>query len=101
MAGGRSRRDHGVQNAGMEVTLRLVSARQHPSTHPILGGDSVGGWGGVDAASSARSVQSRRGWGLVLRSTAASWRRTRSSMSLDDGAQGSSVSQLSSWLKIR
>jgi hypothetical protein len=39
--------------------------------------------------------------GLVLRSTATSWRRTRSSMSLDDDARGSSVSQLSSRLKIR
>ena len=39
--------------------------------------------------------------GLALRSTATSWRRTRSSMSLDDGARGSSVSQFSSWLKIR
>ena len=45
--------------------------------------------------------QLTRGVGLVLRSTATSWRRTRSSMSLDDGVRGSSVSQLSSWLKIR
>ena len=34
------------------------------------------------------------GLGLVLRSTATSWRRTSSSMSLDDDARGSSVSKL-------
>jgi hypothetical protein len=44
--------------------------------------------------------QSSRGLGLVLRSTATSWRRTSSSMSLDD-AWPSSVSPLRSWLKIR
>jgi site-specific DNA recombinase len=55
----------------------------------------------ISAANTARSAQSRRGFGLVLRSTATSWRRTRSSTSLDDDARGSSVSQLNSWLKIR
>jgi hypothetical protein len=34
--------------------------------------------------------------GFVLRSTATSWRSTRSSMSFDDDVRGSSVSQLSS-----
>jgi len=38
----------------------------------------------ISAANTARSDQSRRGRGLVLRRTATSWRRTRSSMSLDD-----------------
>ena len=41
------------------------------------------------------------GLGVGSAEYATSWRRTRSSMSLDDGARGSSVSQLSSWLKIR
>ena len=50
----------------------------------------------ISAANTARSAQSRRGLGLVLRSTATSWRRTSSSMSLDDDARPSSVSQLRS-----
>ena len=42
----------------------------------------------IRAANSARSAQLRRGLGVVLRSTATSWRRTSSSMSLDDDARG-------------
>ena len=37
------------------------------------------------------SARSRRGLGLVLRSTATSWRRTSSSMSFDDDAEPSRV----------
>jgi hypothetical protein len=44
-------------------------------------------------------VQARRG--LVLLSTATSWRSTSSSMSLDEVVRPSRVSQLRSWPKIR
>ena len=47
------------------------------------------------------SAQSRRGLGLVLRSMATSWRSTSSSMFLDDEVGPSSISQPSSWMKIR
>ena len=47
----------------------------------------------ISAASTARSAQSRRGLGLVLRSIATSWRRTSSSISLDDDVWLSRISQ--------
>jgi hypothetical protein len=48
-----------------------------------------------------RSAQSRRGFGLALRSTATSWHSTRSSMFLDAGERPSNNSRFSSRRKTR
>jgi hypothetical protein len=73
--------------------LDTIAAIECPLAEAIAAGT------GADSQRSIGPVQARPG--VVLRSTATSWRRTRSSMPLDDGARGSSVSQLSSRLKIR
>ena len=53
------------------------------------------------AANGARSAQSRRGLGLVLRRTATSWRRPSSSMFSDADARLNRVNESRSRLKIR
>jgi hypothetical protein len=55
----------------------------------------------TSAANSARSAQSRRGLELVLRSTATSWRSTRSSTSLDADERPSNINRFSRCKKIR
>jgi hypothetical protein len=53
------------------------------------------------AAKTARSAQSRSGFGLALRSTATSWRNTSSSMSLDAEERPSNTSRFSSRTKTK
>jgi hypothetical protein len=55
----------------------------------------------TSAANTARSAHSRRGFGLVRRSTATSWRRTSSSTSLVADVRPSSRSSPSTCWKIR
>jgi hypothetical protein len=55
----------------------------------------------TNAANTARSAQSRRGFGLARRSTATSCRNTRSSTSLDADERPSSNSRFSSLRKIK
>ncbi|MCA1822253.1 MAG: hypothetical protein LC644_11060, partial [Pseudonocardia sp.] len=56
---------------------------------------SIGGNLRISAAKSARSAQSRWGLRVVLRSTATSWRSTRSSMSLDPDERPSNINRFS------
>jgi hypothetical protein len=62
---------------------------------------SVVGKAWISAANTARSAQSKRGFGLALRSTLTSWRDTRSSTSLDADEQPSNNSKFNSLRKIR
>src|SRR4051794_8083348 len=55
----------------------------------------------MSAAKTARSAQSRRGVGLVRRSTATSWRNSSSSTSLVDALRPNSKTSLSTCRKIR
>ena len=55
----------------------------------------------MSAASTARSAQSRRGRGLVRRSTATSCRSTSNSAFLEAGERPSRTSQPHSRVKIR
>jgi hypothetical protein len=55
----------------------------------------------TNAANIARSAQSRRGFGLALRNTATSWRRTSSSTSLDADERASKTNPPSNRTKIR
>ena len=52
-------------------------------------------------ANTARSAHSRQGFGLALRSTATSWRRTKSSTSLDADERVSNISRPTNCRKIR
>jgi hypothetical protein len=55
----------------------------------------------MSAASTARSAQSSLGLGCWRRSTATSWRSTRSSASFDADERASSTIHPASWTKIR
>jgi hypothetical protein len=62
---------------------------------------SIVGKARTSAANTARSAQSKRGFGLALRSTVTSWRNTSSSTSLDADERGSNNSRLNSLRKIK
>ena len=88
---GQGQHQHGLTKAG-DALLRetlFTAADQARRRDPQL------------SANTARSAQSMQGLGLNLRSTATSWRRTSSSMPLDEVARPSSASQLRSPMRIR
>jgi hypothetical protein len=90
----------------MRVTPMLgyqlpVPAQQRSGRNESMAAD--GGWESsrANAAKTARLFQFNPGFGLVLRSTSSSWRRTSSSASLEADERASNTIQASSREKIK